>query len=249
MRKRIVAGNWKMNLNAQQAELLMQEIVKQHQPNDVEVILIPPYVYLEKAIDSLMQSTIKTGAQNVHAQVDGAYTGEISAKMLQSIGVEYSLVGHSERRIYQSESEQELEAKIRRLLEVNIKPIYCVGESLEERKSNQHFKTVEKQLSILEQLSSESLLSCVLAYEPVWAIGTGETATAEQAEEMHAFIRQKLELFHGQHIADNISILYGGSCKPNNAKELFSQANVDGGLIGGASLNAQDFLAIIDAHS
>lgn len=249
MRKKIVAGNWKMNLDAQEAHQLVEELKAQLKTTEVEVIIIPPFVHLGAVQKSIQASSIQLGAQNVHAQKEGAYTGEVSAKMLKSVGASYALVGHSERRVYQNETKKELQDKIARLFEEDICPIFCVGEHLEERKNNQHFERVAEQLSVIKEMSAKEAQSCIIAYEPVWAIGTGETASSAQAEEMHAFIRQQLENDHGKEIAESISILYGGSCKPNNAKELFAMPNVDGGLIGGASLAAGDFVAIVNSHA
>ncbi len=248
MRKRIVAGNWKMNLDLSQGRELVEQLKLKSFKQGVEVIVIPPFVHLSLIKELLKTSDIKLAAQNVHAEISGAYTGEISAKMLASLDLDYCLVGHSERRIYQKESDVELQAKIQRLLEEEIGIIYCVGETLEERQGGRHFDLIDQQLQTVFNLSIQDFSKVVLAYEPVWAIGTGETATASQAEEMHAFIRQKIEKRYNSEVSEMTSILYGGSCKPGNAEELFSQPNVDGGLIGGASLNAEDFHSIIAAR-
>lgn len=248
MRKKIVAGNWKMNLSLEEGISLVNEINTQLKPSEVEVIVIPPFIHLNSIKDLISSSKIQLGAQNVHAEQKGAFTGEVSALMLKSVGVDYCLVGHSERRIYQNESEEELEVKLTRLLEESMIPVFCIGESLIDRKSGNHFDVIKQQLKVLQKLTANEISNCIIAYEPVWAIGTGETASAEQAEEMHSFIRQLIVSSHGEDIAESMSILYGGSCKPNNAVELFSQPNVDGGLIGGASLNAEDFISIIEAH-
>lgn len=248
MRKNIVAGNWKMNLSLDEG-LQLAEKIKGHQAKGVEVILIPPYIHLASIANLIEDSKVKLGAQNCHTEQAGAFTGEISAAMLSSCSVSYCLVGHSERRNYFSEGNRECSAKINALLDQGMQAILCCGEALEDRKAGKHFDTVKNQLQILQNFSSSDMKHIIIAYEPVWAIGTGETASAEQAQEMHAFIRSLLTEYFDEEIANRISILYGGSCKPDNAQELFSQPDVDGGLIGGASLKAEDFLAIIDSFS
>lgn len=249
MRKKIVAGNWKMNKTLKDGKALADEIIGKsaNLAEHKRVILIPPFIHLTSVGKIAHGSGIAVGSQNNHAEKSGAYTGEVSAEMLQSVGVSYGLVGHSERRTYQAEKDDELLAKTKALLAYSIKPIFCCGEHLNERKSAQHFQTVENQLQILWSLNPDDFRQIVIAYEPVWAIGTGETASSNQAQEMHAFIRGLIEQQMGKEIAEQTSILYGGSCKPSNAEELFAKHDVDGGLIGGASLNAEDFLAIIDA--
>ena len=246
MREKIVAGNWKMNLNRDKGLALVSEIQEGVKANgaSTKVIVAPPYPFLG-AMDS--SEEVKLSAQNCHEEKSGAYTGEVSASMLSSFGCDYCIVGHSERRQYFNDTDRYINHKIELLLNDGVKPIYCCGELLEERESGKHFEVVEKQIqSALQGFKKEELLNLVVAYEPVWAIGTGETASPEQAQEMHAFIRQKLAQVMGDD-AEKVSILYGGSVKPNNANELFSQTDIDGGLIGGASLNATDFLAIINA--
>lgn len=249
MRKNIVAGNWKMNLDFEKAEELMDklaEILDEKKPEKCEVVICPPYLYMELAVDYTQDANFEAGAQNVSSFDDGAYTGEISAAMLKKLEVKYVIIGHSERRAYFNETDEILETKVRKALDNNIKPIFCCGEVLEERKSDSHFKVVEAQLkNTILKLSKEDFAKIVIAYEPVWAIGTGETATPEQAQEMHAFIRGLVKEAYNEEVADNTTILYGGSCKPGNAKEIFAKDDVDGGLIGGASLKAQDFAAII----
>lgn len=248
MRKKIVAGNWKMNKTFQEAEEIVSEIANQLEEKkaDCDVIVCTPSVYLEMASDYADESQIMTSSQNVSQFEKGAYTGEISAEMLSSIEVAYCLVGHSERRKYFGETDEILAKKTERLLENNIKPIFCFGEVLEEREASKHFEVVESQLKNgVFNLNKEEFSNVVLAYEPVWAIGTGKTATPEQAQEMHAFVRSLVEKQYDAEVAENTSILYGGSCNPKNAKELFSNADVDGGLIGGASLVADDFVKII----
>lgn len=248
MRKNIVAGNWKMNLSFSEAEILIDEIVSglegfKAKPN---VILCPPMPYIELASDLAQDGLFFSGAQNVACWNNGAYTGEVSAQMLSAMDVEYCIVGHSERRKYFKESSKDIAQKVDRLLENGIRPIFCCGEVLEDREKDKHFKVVEKQVKdALFHLTEKEMLNVVVAYEPVWAIGTGKTATSSQAQEMHAFIRSLLEKKYGKKVSDNISILYGGSCNSKNAKELFANKDVDGGLIGGASLKAEDFIAII----
>tara|TARA_B100001109_G_scaffold95150_1_gene77346 strand:+ start:323 stop:1066 length:744 start_codon:yes stop_codon:yes gene_type:complete len=246
MRNKIVAGNWKMNLSVKEGVELVNALKEMNLANEVQTIVIPPFTHLYAVSQKLEGSEIKVGSQNNHQAEEGAFTGEVSAKMLKQIGVEYGLVGHSERRTYFHEDNLILKSKLDALLKNNIKAIFCCGESLEERKSGQHFNTVRDQLSVLWDLSSTDFQQIIIAYEPVWAIGTGETASSDQAQEMHEFIRSEVKQHFGD-LADSTSILYGGSCKPGNAQELFAQKDVDGGLIGGASLNATDFAAIINA--
>lgn len=251
MRKQIVAGNWKMNKSFEEAEDLIIAISERLQEIEYDdsnkvVILCPPFPFLEMATDEASESVFAVGAQNVSQFDNGAYTGEISAKMLDSLGLEYCIVGHSERRKYFNETNAVLSQKVDKLLEKEISPIYCCGETIEERNSGKHFDVVRTQIEEgLFGLNEDDILSVVIAYEPVWAIGTGLTATTQQAQEMHAFIRTLLTKKYGEQIASEISILYGGSCNPKNAAELFAQEDVDGGLIGGASLKSDDFIEII----
>jgi triosephosphate isomerase len=251
MRPKIVAGNWKMNLTFEKADQLLFEIgelIEEKKTKGVEIIICPPSPYLELATDFAQDFEIKVGAQNVSQYEDGAYTGEISAAMLSSIDIDFSIVGHSERRKYFAETNASLAAKVDRLLEYGIQPIFCIGEQLEERESNKHFEVVKSQLvEGIFHLSQSEFSNIVIAYEPVWAIGTGKTASPEQAQEMHAFIRQLIIDQYGEEQAHETSILYGGSCNAKNAKELFAQADVDGGLIGGASLKAEEFMAIANS--
>lgn len=253
MRKRIVAGNWKMNNNFEEAdELLFQlaESIKDLELENEEVIICPPALYLEMSTDVGLENGFSVGAQNCSAQDNGAYTGEISASMLNSLDIGFCIVGHSERRKYFKETHQELAQKVDQLLDNDISPIFCCGELLEEREAEKHFDIVKAQIAdSLFHLNAEELENVVVAYEPVWAIGTGVTASTEQAQEMHAFIRSLLAEKYGIEIAEEISILYGGSCNAKNAKELFSQKDVDGGLIGGASLKAEDFFTIINSFA
>lgn len=247
-RQRIVAGNWKMNKSSQEAKSLVEMFLNKTVDNGVKKIIIPPFPYLE-SINQLLsvKPGFYLGAQNCHTKPQGAFTGEVSANMLQSVGCQYVIIGHSERRNYFKEKSADFILKIREALNHDIIPIYCIGETLEERKNNSHFSIITEQLtSILSEFKLEEFSKFVLAYEPVWAIGTGETATAAQAQEMHAFIRSILCDFYDSAIAGNTPILYGGSCNAQNARELFQCADVDGGLIGGASLN-EDFCQIIDS--
>lgn len=250
MRKNIVAGNWKMNNNAEQTQQLINDLKTAISGLETEtrIIIAPTYVNLSLAQNSVSGSAIEVSAQNMHQAKSGAYTGEISADMLTSIGIQTVILGHSERRTYFEENDEILTEKVNAALENDLEVIFCFGELLEDRKSDNHFNVVESQLkNVLFDLPASSWQKIVLAYEPVWAIGTGETASPEQAQEMHAFIRSLISDHYGADVADNVSILYGGSVKPNNAEEIFSKADVDGGLIGGASLKAEDFTAIIKA--
>ena len=251
MRKKIVAGNWKMNINIHEAKTLIagihQEIDQFHLQN-TRVVISPSHVNLSAALTLTEESIIEVAAQNMHQAKSGAFTGEVSANMLQSIGVQSVIIGHSERREYFKETDAILAEKVTAVLDNGMEAIFCFGELLEDRKSGNHFKVVKSQLQNgLFHLESKDFKNIVLAYEPVWAIGTGETASPEQAQEMHAFIRKTLAEKYNQEVADSVSILYGGSVKPENANEIFSKEDVDGGLIGGASLKPADFAAIIKA--
>jgi triosephosphate isomerase len=251
MRKNIVAGNWKMNKTYQEALALVSEIenmVRDEVTTDnVGVIVTPPFPFLQ-SIGKLIQGNnrIHLAAQDVSAHESGAYTGEVSAAMLQSVGVEYVLVGHSERRQYHHEDSELLLKKMKAALGQGIKPIFCCGEPLEVRESEKHFEYVGQQLrETVGHLSNEEFDQIVIAYEPIWAIGTGRTASSQQAQDMHAYIREELSRLFDAEAAYNKTILYGGSANPANAKELFAQPDVDGGLIGGASLKSRDFTDII----
>lgn len=247
MRKKIVAGNWKMNLTFEEAEELVGTLAEEldGKKKKCEVILCPPSPYLEMASDYADESGLHIAAQNVSEFDNGAYTGEVSASMLASMEIEYCIIGHSERRKYFGETNAQLAKKADQLLEVGIYPIFCIGELLEERNTNKHFEVVRQQISEgLFHLNEEEFSNVVIAYEPVWAIGTGVTASPEQAQEMHAFIRGLLAEKYGSTLADETTILYGGSCNAKNAAELFAKPDVDGGLIGGASLKSDDFLTI-----
>ncbi|MBF6610289.1 MAG: triose-phosphate isomerase [Chryseobacterium sp.] len=252
MRKKIVAGNWKMNKNVIEAQQLMFQLLEYKKSNFVscEVWIAPPSLYLMMAKDLYENDEIGVFAQDVSEHEKGAYTGEISADMLESIDAEGSLIGHSERRQYHGETDSHCNRKIKLVLDKGMIPVYCNGETLEQRKSGQHLEVVKNQTeTALFTLSAEEIKKVVIAYEPVWAIGTGETATPEQAQEIHAHIRSLIAAKYGQEVADEISILYGGSVKPDNAKEIFSQPDIDGGLIGGAALNIDDFAKIIEGFN
>lgn len=249
MRKHIVAGNWKMNCTFGEADDLINGIMEQLEskelPRETQLIVCPPFPYLEMTTDYANDSYFLVGAQNVSDQERGAYTGEVSAEMLESLEIDYCIVGHSERRAYYGETDAMVAAKVDQLLAHSLKPIVCVGEVLEEREAGRQLEVVKSQVEKgLFHLTAEQIQQVVVAYEPVWAIGTGKTATPEQAQEIHAHIRSLLAGQYGQAVADEVSILYGGSCKPSNAKELFACPDIDGGLIGGASLKAEDFVAI-----
>lgn len=250
MRQKIVAGNWKMNKTVQEGIDLAKEVssrVAALTPN-CRIVLGTPFVHLTEVVKNVNADKISVAAQNCADKESGAYTGEVSAAMVKSTGAKYVILGHSERRAYYGETSAILKDKVDLALENNLLPIFCIGEVLSERESNQHFDVVKKQISeALFHLSDDQFKKIVLAYEPVWAIGTGKTASSEQAQEMHAFIRSLLVEKYGDAIADVIPILYGGSCNAGNAKELFANPDVDGGLIGGASLKADDFLAIINS--
>ena len=248
MRKQIVAGNWKMNNDLAQTEALISSLKGQTKTSDAAVMIAPTFTNLWQAYQSLKGSNIEVIAQNMHFAKNGAYTGEISAGMLKSIGVQTVILGHSERREYFNETDDMLAQKVDTALENGMNVIFCFGEVLAERKSGDQEKVVESQIkNALFHLEPAAFVNIILAYEPVWAIGTGETATPEQAQDMHAFIRKTLANKYGEDVANGVSILYGGSVKPNNAQEIFSKPDVDGGLIGGASLNADDFFAIVNA--
>ncbi|MEM7381955.1 MAG: triose-phosphate isomerase [Bacteroidota bacterium] len=248
MRNKVVAGNWKMNKTIAETESLLHELSAKLPDTTAEVMVAPTSVNLAAAVRMLESSAIETVAQNMHFAESGAYTGEISADMLLSIGVTTVILGHSERRAYFGETDELLADKVKTALDKSMRVIFCFGEELEERQSGSHFDVVERQLkNALFMLPAEAWSQIVLAYEPVWAIGTGETASPEQAQEMHAFIRETIAKAYDASLADSVTILYGGSVKPGNAKDIFSKPDVDGGLIGGASLVADDFIAIIKA--
>lgn len=250
MRKKIVAGNWKMNLDYQQGVSLFSEIVnmvKDEATAHQQVVVCSPFIHLYP-IAQLAKGTpqVAVGAQNVYFEEAGAYTGEISASQVKSTGATYVIVGHSERRAYFGEDDYVLSKKVDAVLKHGMIPIFCIGETQEERESGQYFDVIKTQLvKGAFHLSNEAFRNVVLAYEPVWAIGTGLTASPEQAQEVHAFIRNVVAEQYNQDIANDTTILYGGSCNPKNAPELFSQSDIDGGLIGGASLKSRDFVDIV----
>jgi triosephosphate isomerase len=251
LRKKLIAGNWKMNKTSADATALVQEIVNEVGRNsDVDVVVCPPYTSLESVGKVLEGSSIKLGAQNMHNEANGAYTGEISAAMLRSIFAGYVILGHSERRTYFGEKDAFVNQKVLAALKNQLKPILCVGETLAEREAGSTLKVVQTQTeAALEGVSKELATNVVIAYEPVWAIGTGKVATTEQAQEVHAFIRSLLVKLFGDAVAQKVRILYGGSMKPANAPELLAQKDIDGGLIGGASLEARSFVDLIKAAS
>jgi len=249
MRKKIVAGNWKMHKNAAQTEDLLNELIaKIPAETNAQVIVAPTFVNLASAVNQLKSTAINVSAQNMHQAESGAYTGEISADMLKSIGINTVILGHSERRAIFHETDALIASKVNTALQHDMTVIFCFGEELKDRQSKNHFNIVENQLKDgLFHLEGKDWEKVVLAYDPDWAIGTGETASPEQAQEMHEFIRETVRKAFGSDVAEDVSILYGGSVKPDNAKEIFSKPDVDGGLIGGAALNANYFLAIVTA--
>lgn len=252
MRKKLVAGNWKLNNTLEDSVNLAKEVdelVSNEVNSDVDIAVCPTFPNLYPVNEILKASgKVKLGAQNCYTQESGAYTGEVSAPMLKSIGASYVLIGHSERREYFSEDNAFLSDKVKAALEAGLTPVFCCGESLDQRESGIHFDFVKSQLTeSLFDLSDEDFAKIVIAYEPIWAIGTGVTASKEQAQEMHKVLRDHIASKYGAEAADDTTILYGGSCKPNNAGELFACPDIDGGLIGGASLKARDFIDIVNA--
>ena len=250
MRNLLVAGNWKMNCGPKETSALLQGIKKSDVtiPEEVDVLVCPPMVSLKTASEELKDAPgIALGAQNVHSEDNGAYTGEVSTSMLNEINCEYVILGHSERRQYFGETDTTVNAKVLKSLSDGLRPVICVGESLEQRKAGEQQRVVRKQVeAALVNVDDSDAASLVIAYEPIWAIGTGETASPDQAQEMHKMIRSVLSDLYSESAADDIQVLYGGSMKPHNAEELMSQPDVDGGLIGGASLKADSFTAIIE---
>jgi len=248
MRDQIVAGNWKMNNDQSQTQTLLNALKNHKKPENVRVMVAPAFTQLSQCVTLLEEDMISVTAQNVNAAASGAYTGEVSVEMLKGVGVNTVILGHSERRSLYHENNTSLADKVNTAIEAGMEIIFCFGEQLEERKSNRHFEVVKEQLSeALFHLSAVVWSQIILAYEPVWAIGTGETASPAQAQEMHAFIRNLIQDHYTADLAQKVAILYGGSVKPGNAQEIFSMEDVDGGLIGGASLNAEDFMAIVNA--
>lgn len=250
MRKNIVAGNWKMNTTLQEGVALAKEVneaLKAEQPK-CDVVICVPFTHLASVNQVIDQNKLGLGAENCADHLKGAYTGEVSAPMVVSTGATYVILGHSERRQYYGETSETLKTKVNLALENKLTPIFCIGEVLEERENGTYNQVVKAQIEeALFHLTAEEFSKIVLAYEPVWAIGTGKTATADQAQDMHAFIRKTIADRYGKEVADNTSILYGGSCKPSNAAELFAKPDVDGGLIGGAALEAASFMGIVNA--
>lgn len=250
MRKKIVAGNWKMNMDYTLGMSLFSEVVNMVNDEvmgDQKVIVCPPFIHLHSLVQlNKAGNKVSIGAQNCHQKESGAYTGEVSASMIKSVGGQYVILGHSERRQYFGETDALLAEKVDTALKFDLKPIFCIGETLEERNAERHFEVIRRQLSEgLFHLSETHFQEVIIAYEPVWAIGTGLTASPEQAQEVHAFIRAEIANHYTAALADEISILYGGSCNPKNAGELFAQKDIDGGLIGGASLKSRDFTDIV----
>jgi len=246
-RKKIVAGNWKMNNDSNQTMTLIGELKKLNQV-ETSIMIAPAYTNLSMAQDLLLDSKIEVIAQNMHFSESGAFTGEVSANMLISIGIKTVILGHSERRKYFKETDDQLKLKVDAAIASSMKIIFCIGEEFEERKNNNHFEIVNNQIkNSLFHLNEDSWSRVILAYEPVWAIGTGETATLDQIQEMHSMIRNNISERYTHELANSISILYGGSVKPSNSHDIFSLEDVDGGLIGGASLNANDFNQIINS--
>ncbi|MBQ6292174.1 MAG: triose-phosphate isomerase [Bacteroidales bacterium] len=247
MRKNIVAGNWKMNTTVPEGIELAKAVVARSAevPAEVKLIVATPFTHLYPVAEVVKGTIVGLSAENCADHAKGAYTGEVSADMLVSAGCEYTILGHSERRQYYGETDEKLVEKTKLALGAGLKVILCVGENLDEREAGKHFDVCEAQIkNVLYNFTAEDMKNIIVAYEPVWAIGTGKTATSEQAEEIHAFIRKVVADKFGAQVADDLTILYGGSCKPSNAKELFAQPDIDGGLIGGASLKADDFIAI-----
>jgi len=253
MRRKLIAGNWKMNKSYNESQILAEEISKNIEPTiteNIDVLICPPFISLGVISEIIKDSGIKLGAQNVYSENDGAYTGEISAEMLKSVGCEYVIIGHSERRKFFYETDEDVNAKVKKALDKGLKVIVCVGETLEEREKGDFEKAVTAQVTgALEEISKESMRDVVIAYEPVWAIGTGLNATPEQASEIHGMIGNTVSKLYDSDTAENLRILYGGSVNAKNAKEMLSACGVDGALIGGASLKPDDFISIANEAS
>jgi triosephosphate isomerase len=252
MRKKIVAGNWKMNMDYAEGVSLFSEIVnmvRDEKKGDQQAIICAPYIHLN-SLAKLGGTTVQIGAQNCHQNESGAFTGEISAKMVKSVGCSYVIIGHSERRQYFAENDLLLAEKTKAALAHDLIPIFCIGETLDERNNGDYFEVIKSQLTNgVFDLPAAEFSKIIIAYEPVWAIGTGLTASSDQAQEVHAFIRAEIAAKFGAEIAEGTSILYGGSCNPKNAAELFAQQDIDGGLIGGASMKSRDFTDIVKAFN
>ena len=248
LRKKIVAGNWKMNNDIHETNGLIKDLLNESNSTNCQVMIAPSFISLQSSVTMLSDSKIEVVSQTMHHENNGAYTGEVSAKMLSSIGVKTTILGHSERREYFKETHDMLKLKVNKALENSMDIIFCFGEELKDRKSENHFSVISNQISeSLFHLKKSDWTNIVLAYEPVWAIGTGETASSYQVQEMHNFIRTFVAKKYNTQLAESVSIIYGGSVKPGNAKEIFSMQDVDGGLIGGAALNSKDFLSIVNS--
>ena len=247
MRKKVIAGNWKMNKLPNEAISFIEELAPLVKETENEVVLCVPYTNLFYALLTVQGTNIKIGAQNMHFEEKGAYTGEVSGEMLKSIGVEYVIIGHSERRQYFNETDETVNKKLKKALTVGLKPIVCVGENLEQRENGTAKDVVTKQTELaLKGIKPEEVKKVIIAYEPIWAIGTGKTATTEDANETIKWIREKIQEIYGNDVANSVIIQYGGSVKSSNAKDLFTMSDIDGGLIGGASLDAQEFSKIVN---
>ena len=246
MRKKIIAGNWKMNKTATETVEFINELKAKELNTDVDIVVCPTFVCLPSAVEAAKGSAVKVGAQNIHWADNGAFTGEISGEMLRNIGVEYVIIGHSERRQYFAETDETVNNRLKAALKYELKPIVCVGETLEERESGITNKVLETQTKgALKDIEANDASNLVIAYEPVWAIGTGKTASSDDANDACKFIRSVVEGLYNKEVAENIRIQYGGSVKPSNANELFNTTDIDGGLVGGASLKTDDFTSII----
>lgn len=247
MRKKVIAGNWKMNMLPNETINFIEGLSQEIKNVKNEIILCVPYTDLFYALLTAQNTNIKIGAQNMHWKEKGAYTGEISGQMLKSIGVEYVIIGHSERRQYFAETDETVNLKVKSALENNLKPIICVGETLEQREHSETEKIIESQIKLaLKDLTKEQIRAIIIAYEPVWAIGTGKTATPEEANNVIKYIRKQIKELYNEEIAENIIIQYGGSVKASNAEELFNMSDIDGALVGGASLNCKEFSEIVN---
>ncbi|MDO5724826.1 MAG: triose-phosphate isomerase [Tissierellia bacterium] len=247
MRKKLIAGNWKMNKTANETKEFFEELKKYDLNKDVNMVICPPFSSLDRAVNAAKDIGVAIGAQNMSDQESGAFTGEISANMLLDLGVEYVILGHSERREIFNEQDGYINSKVRYAIEKNLIPILCIGETLEEREADGHFDKVKSQIEKdFENISAEDAIKVIIAYEPIWAIGTGKTATAKDASEMCHFIREEIKKMYNDEVANNISILYGGSVKPANVNELMNAPDIDGALVGGASLKAEDYSKLVN---
>ncbi|MDD3612992.1 MAG: triose-phosphate isomerase [Clostridiales bacterium] len=247
MRKPIIAGNWKMNKTPEEAASMVKELAPLVKDSDIDIVLCAPFVSLQATLDAAAGTNIKVGAQNMHWEENGAYTGEVSPTMLNALGVEYVIIGHSERREYFAETDETVNKKVHSALAHGLKPIICVGETLEQREEGITQELVQGQTeAALKGLSADDVKKCVIAYEPIWAIGTGKTATSEDANNVISYIRSTVKKVYGEEAANAIRIQYGGSMKPENAADLMAMSDIDGGLVGGASLKAEDFANIIN---